>query len=272
LEIEGVNILNKMKKNTIRKRRSVRKKKSILENNIFSGFLFLIILISLSAYFFIFFPFFQIESITIEETEGLNRDSLEEYIKKNITQNISLFTTKSIFLISPEKIEEGILKETLTVEDIKIRRSFPATLVVETSEREPIMYWCKDKSKESCFYVGKVGFVFKRAEVLEKDFLIFTTYYTLPKDKKITNAKMIENFFLIKKELNGAGLKIDYIKISSPTKIKVSLLNGFELYLLREDIDGNLSKLKAFLKKEEVKLDEKLEYIDLRFEDRIFYK
>ncbi len=261
-----------MRKKQLRKRRSIRRKRSITENSIFSGFIFSIIVIALATYFFVFFPLFQVELIAIEETEGLNRESLEDYINSSIENRIYIFTTRSIFFVSPKKIEEKILEETLTVENIEIKKAFPATLVVETREREPVIYWCRDKEKESCFYTDKRGVVFKEAENLKRDFLFFTTYYNLPKNKKIADGKMIEIFFLIEKELKALNLQIDYIKISSPTKIKISLLNGFEIYLLREEVDSNLTKLKAFLDKKEIELDERLEYIDLRFEDRIYHK
>ncbi|MEK7558258.1 MAG: hypothetical protein AAB507_00300 [Patescibacteria group bacterium] len=165
----------------------------------------------------------------------------------------------------------------------------PRTIVVRIKERTPSYLWCgesktatKEKTPE-CYFVDDGGFVFDRAPTFSEN--VFIVFYG-----KIINGEnnLIGSMFLPKDDFSSLS-KFIY-RTSSLGLISASLIKkddgdyelllvpaGKILFSLKNGTEKNISNLESALGTDPLKTNlatkrGALEYIDLRFGNKIFFK
>lgn len=242
----------------------------------------LILTISTISYFTFFYSKFQVSSIVILGNNKVEKEDIEKIAKDNINKkflklgNWSLIS-KSIFLANSKTITDDILNKIPQIEIVKASKKFPSTIQLEVKEREPSAVFC-NSSEEECFYLDKNGIAFER---------IWGNAYgdiTLVKnfeDKKISfgetviEENIIRLILKIKSDLdNKFGIKATKSIISNPSRLDVYTSENWQIYFsLDSDTDLEVAKMNILLK-DEISKDQRktLQYIDLRFKDRAYYK
>lgn len=238
------------------------------------GMLLLICLFLILIYILFFSPLFKIRAI---EVLG-NKEVKTEEIKNN-------FSYKNIFLFTEKKIKDDLVKKFPKISDLEVRKNLIKRVVnLIIKERERLGIICQSKIIEekeqmkNCFYIDKNGFIFEDAPQTSGSLIILIKDYS-QRDfylgKNIFEKRIMEFISKIKENLFlETGVRVsDFSILSWPAKeLKIMTNEGwYIIFDLERDAKSQLLGLKAALE-EKIKNRESLEYVDLRIENRIYYK
>ncbi len=247
----------------------VKKRRAILKNRNFWLLLGIIFIISGSLYLVLFSSAFKVKKITIiGQTNYASRLEIETEIYKKIFKPDLFYLSSNIFLLKESLFKENILKDFLSLKDLKMKKKMPDGLVFEIIERKPISNYCPE---EKCFLVDDEGYIFAESDRS----LVFL--------ESGDNKKGIGDFCLDKnlwkKAQNIMANLKEELKIKSnrvsifPLRIEIQTdQNWILIFSPQKDEDRQLQELKIILGKQITEENQnQIEYIDLRY-DKVFYK
>lgn len=262
-------------RSTYSKIKVAKKKKS---NSVFLVWLIVIAIILLgSVIALLFLPFWQINKI---EAAGTEKISASEFIDA-AEHFLSGFWLKKIpknnyFLISSDKLAIKFEEKFPGLKEIKILKKFPSSLAVEARDREKMMIYC---GKIDCFYLDETGVIFEDAPEIYgglKAVLKDNSDREIKKGEKAIEPKLV-NFVVQTQKLMNDKININLVnfEISKYSSSDISAVTPEEWKIL---LDSNLDLTEQVLSLKKI-LEEKikdqrtmLEYIDLRIENRVYYK
>lgn len=252
----------------------IKKKKSILRNRFFWLGILTFVIFGSILYFLFFSQFFQIKEIIISGNEKALKENIREVAEGGIERKIIFISSKSIFLVDFNKIKQSVLNNFPHIAEIEITRRFPEALNLIVKERLGIAKFCQG---EKCFLLDKEGVIFE--EISENDLNLpkiqppnFQNELAL--GKEVIEKELLSNILVIFSKLADLKISSKECLIVSDERINVKTLEGWEIYFNpKKNIDWQLTKLRAVLEKYlPPEKRENLEYIELRFGDRAFYK
>ena len=248
--------------------------------------LFFLILFSVGAvsYTVFFNSFFQIKEIRVSGNQKIQTEDIKNFLDQKISQRFLFFPTKSIFLINSNKVNNDFRENFPQAKEVKIKIKLPDILIAQVKERIEIGIWCQNLKflddeesliiqDEKCFLIDGAGVIFEVLDLgKEKESYNLKIKSQEEKNREfgeqVVENKQMTSILKIQESLKN-DLKIDTQEfiLQGPDRINTKTREGWEIYFnLKEDLDWQLTKLKAALEKEVPK--EKrgdLEYIDLRF-------
>lgn len=241
--------------------------------------LFVLMLVAAGlVYGLVYAPIFKIEKIAVSGTRDPDLINRLQMITLDETRGHSyvIWPRNNILFLNKEKLKARINLE-LVLDRLEIDRQLLHTLKIEVEEKIPVLLW---QEKEDLYYIDRSGLVMgavSRDEVA----------YDLPLVGRPTSSLVILNEQLLD------GGDIEFIRqVLAETaeifsewtveRVTVERVSNDELYfyssqgwyyiLAREtDIERDLTNLDRLIK-QEIGQTDKLEYVDLRLPDRIFYK
>lgn len=234
--------------------------------------LFLVWLIFLS-------PVFQIKQVEFQGLEQLKNEELLSDLKQvslEISQKSFLFHLshfENTLFWQTNKIVNTLPQKSILISQISssvnlLRR----TLEITIQERKGEVVWCQ-KSSGDCFWIDKSGIAFQKAPFAEGSMFIRVDDLTdraLAIGKAVLEKDLIENFFAVKNFLSNLDIGYYSFNFSKPEnqEIEAALADGPKIYFgLRFKPDEFLKPLL------ELKNNfSKIQYIDLRVKNRIYYK
>ena len=255
-------------------------------------FIIILLLILILAYVVLLSPLFKIRAV---EVSG-NKEVKTEEIQSN-------FDYRNIFLFTEDKIENDLLRKFPKISDIEIKKNLIKRIVELTvKERERLGIICQisqiseqqipghtaeqalnneqisEEKIEECFYIDREGFIFEDAPQTSGSLVLLIKDYS-QRDfylgKQVFEQGIVNFISQIKQSLfSETGIKIlDFTISSFPYKdLKVMTSEGwYIIFDLERDVESQLLALKAALE-EKIKDRQGLEYMDLRIENRIYYK
>lgn len=273
-------------KGSARRRHKIKIKKSIFKKPFFWRIILIFVLVTTGIYFLVFFEKFQISKIIISGNEKVQTENLQKLILQKIEINfwfgVPIGDSRSIFLISPNKIKKNILEQYPNIGSVTIKRELPDTLIINIEERKPFAVFCNDSD---CFFIDINGVVFEKTLSQANNFLIVRQNIVrqtggggdekLVLGEEVISKEIIEKIAKIKKGTEERSqVNIKEAKIVSEERLDIKTSEGWEIYFnLTVDIDLQVEKLNLLLEKE---IPEEgrvgLQYIDLRFGNRAYYK
>jgi len=268
-----------------RKPYRVRRKKSVFKNRFFWLGILVVMIIGTIVYFVTFASFFQIKEIRISGNEKVQKESLENFIWGNVSKRMLIFKTKSILLVNLQEVEKNLLERFPKVSKIYLKRNLPDIIAVNIQERKPLFLLCKNS--DVCFYLDEEGVIFdyikngipngvdetnKAEESLIK--IRDERHQEVKLGEKVIEDDLLKNIKeIILKLKDGTEIFTKEI-ILSEKKIALKTVQNWEIYFNPEgDILNQVQNL-TLVFKEEIPLEnrENLEYVDLRFGNRVYYK
>ena len=284
-------------KHKYKKSYRTKKKKSIFRifrsKFFWLGFLILMLLGGI-FYFFLFSSFFQIKGIEISNNQKVTAKEIENIINQEVNKKIFFVIPKNILLINFKNIDQAILEKFLVIDKVILNRKFPDIIIANIEERTSVGVWCKpivdfqegdsdEENKEKvvlvrnsdCFNLDNKGVIFEQGREETAELVIKS-------EKEIfLGEKVIEEDYLgiileIKETLKGDS-QIDIKEFFIPNeeeKLIVKTFGNWEVYFNpAENISDQIFNLKLVLK-EKIPLEKtgNLEYIDLRFGSRVYFK
>jgi len=241
-------------------------------------FLMCLIFLIVLVYIFLFSPLFKIKAV---EVFG-NREVSSEEVKNS-------FNYGNIFLTTESKVRDDLIKIIPKISDLEISKNLikrSVKLTIEERERLGITCQISEQGTENneqvgdCFYIDKKGVIFEDAPQTSGSLILLIKDYSQREfylGKKIFEQRIVDFISQARQGLSSEiGLiALDFNVLSFPPKdLKVMTSEGwYIIFDLEGDIKNQLRSIGAALN-EKIKEEERknLEYIDLRIENRIYYK
>lgn len=278
----------KPKSKIIRKKRDTQKKVSKKAENsrTWKEWVFIvvfIIFILVTLYVFLCSHLTKLQYFEIEGSERVNKNEIIYTIESTLGSSFFTYIKKdNYFIASKKNIINNILKDK-RIKNVSIEKKFPQTLIVTIEEYEIIPIWCIN-DKSDCFIIEN-EIAKKRVNLTDDIIQLNKTFIITGEDKKnIEEGEMvISNENLEKIKILGEELvyvldttiKQPYV-IASRGSNEVRFVTDEGWYIaidLTHDLDEILNIARLFTKNVELpSARNDLEYIDMRFPEKIFYK
>ncbi len=243
------------------KKRYRKKKKKSPFPYIFGALLF-ILSFSFFFYIFVFSSLFFLRGIEVEGGD----EKVEEFVKGYIEKDILTKKSESVFILNLSDLEKEILKRFPGTRKVSAKLTPSLALSLDIEKREPFLTFCQSSL---CFSVDKSGVVFELIEDPGKRIVFKDSFKETALGKKVIEEELSRFINKLIKELEA-----EEVVIESPRKVAVRLEEGWSLYFnpqkeAKEQVENMKIVLEEKISEEERK---ELEYMDLRFKDRVYYK
>lgn len=245
----------------------------------------ILVLLSALGYFIFFSPYFNIKKVEISGLEKINYDQMRATVDNQIAgRRFFIFSQNNIFIFNEEVLKDN-LNNKYSLEFLKIEKSLPGIIKISLEEKKPALVW---KTAEHFYLVDWDGAIIREiteTEVSEylgnqgeaKMAQIFDDSNTsvVIKDEILAPGAIravndLQNNLSRATDLNILNLAMIN---HSDSAIRVITSEGWTAYFsLINDLNAQIAKLNAFMKEKSIEERKILEYIDLRFEDRVYYK
>ncbi|MBI2624926.1 MAG: FtsQ-type POTRA domain-containing protein [Candidatus Nealsonbacteria bacterium] len=263
------------KNQVLRRPHRFKRKKPILRNRWFLIALSFIVAAVLFIYFFSFSGLFQIKKIVVSGENNVSEEEIGFTIRESIGKRILFWETNSIFWISPKYIERAILDKFPQIADVKIKRVFPDGLIFTIEERQALALYSRNGN--DFFLVDKTGIVYEEVFAAKNSLFVIldkANKEAVAAGKEAMAAELFLKIWQLKEKIENLGLLLKGVEVLSEERIAFKTSEDWEVYLDRkENLDWQIEKLKLVLEKQiPAKTLQELEYIDLRFGDKAYYR
>ena len=229
-----------------------------------------VLIVVVGAWSFFWLPYFRISNVEINDPL-VNKREVEEKLGLSLSSLTQFFLPKNNFFLFPSKIaEEVILESGLGVAEVE--KKFPNKISIDFKEVKPKFLYCLS---EECFYLDKNGILYETAPFFSDSPLPILEFVEKQKKIKLGEALLPKNeieFFLnFIEEIKQQNLYIKKIELEND--IKLAINEGWKLMLVfGEKNYKNITEKLFLLFERKIKDRSRLEYIDMRFENKAFYK
>jgi hypothetical protein len=234
-------------------------------------------------YAFITSPIFHIQNVQISGVTPQRESLIKGYINDQSRHKAFGFLPQSHLLFFNEDDLNNSLQSVGTFENIEVTKNPPDTLVVKLTEKTHYFIW---QSQGVNYYVDFDGKVFKQLEVANENDLKLTASINQPAvlllaDKSFAVGDVVlkpsEASFLIelnRQLFNQDDFRVKYYVIPylASSDVYVITQAGWEIrFKMSKDLQRQLHSLSVVLQ-DKITDKTKLNYIDVRIEDKIFYR
>lgn len=254
-------------------------------------FIFIYLLFLGTSWLVLKSPFFRLKKIEIIGNERVSNDEILTLLRAKIVNREppkALLGFNNI-LIWPERLAAGDLMFLPGLKSLEIEKNYrERSAVVKVVERIPYGIWClqvqtnEDRAQtaavatsDGCWWFDDGGVILKRAAVVSGGLITAVSDYSqnsLGLNSKILPKEFVSSLFSIFKVLQGSGLNIKEIKLNdlSLQELEILTYDGPKLYFsLRFPADKDVEVIQNFMAKPGFS---KLQYLDFRVENRVYYK
>ena len=236
--------------------------------------------------------YISIKNIEVAGNKVVESKSIQRVAEVQIAgKYLWLFSRKNVLLYPKKKIESALASDFKRLTDIELKIKDSNVLEISVSERTPVFSWCgtelpADVQVEKCYFLDNEGYIFDEAPYFSGQvyFKFYGPYEGDAPAGSYFRKEKFKHLVEFKEALDTFGLKPKALFIDDAGSAKVLLPKGKSAYkdpeiLFKIDTDlGNIAEnLKAALDAEPLKSKIKnfystLLYIDLRFDNKVYYK
>lgn len=247
-------------------------------------------------------PRVTISTIKIDGNRVVSASKIEELVIKKIQgRYVYLFKKSNVFIYPKNKIIKDLKNEFARIKDVEISTNQFTNLSIKVSERVGLYLWCgeqineEDTLNEDCYFINDEGYIFDKAPFFSGN--IYFKFYSPLNDKErepLGNSSLdpetIKDIFAFSDALEEMSFSVAMIDMNDASEYKLYLKRNSSRY----DEAGSI-KLPQIIFKKEDKLEEilnnfsssmkqekfteevvgrysSLEYIDLRYKNKVLYK
>jgi cell division septal protein FtsQ len=264
-------------KHKVQSLKKLRPKTPFFKKPIFWIVFCVVLICFLLFYVFVASGTFEIKNIIVLGNQKIKTQEINIISEKNINKKIlSFLNSKSIFLADTNSITKTIESKYPEIETVSVEKKLPNTLTIKIKERKAVAVFCQ--IEKDCYSIDLNGVIFDpknnlpenmpviRQDVLGKYFLTGEQAVD-----KISIATLFKTETVLK---NDFQINIKDALITNPLRLNLTTNENWQIYFdLGSDTNFQINKLNLLLKNEISEQSRKsLQYIDLRFKDRAYYK
>ena len=225
-----------------------------------------------------FMPRYNVQSVVVSGTSRIAAPEIEVYAYNYMHQsNRVLFSSSNIFIYHPSRVRDALLAQFPAIKSARVGRSSPLSTTVEIAleEREAYALWCKSVSR--CFDMDKDGFVFAQSGGSHSSPYVFyggiSDASSAPIGSHFAEGHF-EGLLTFLESLAHEGFTPEGARVENERDMTIQLKNSFYLKAsFGESAQDLVKNLQLVLASDTLKDKHgQIEYIDLRFGDRVYYK
>ncbi len=227
----------------------------------------------------------RIKEIAVSGNTTVSEEDVRNYIEQQIDGSyVRIFSRANVFLFQPRVIEEDMRAAFKKIKNVEISRDGLQSIVVRISERKPLYVWCDERAEETdaCYFLDINGYAFAPAPYFSGD-----VYFEFHKSFGESGASPIGTYIFPEAEfkplisfrnaLREADLFVRSFEMTEADDYAFVLAEGTKIFFHpRQDFDILVHNLTATFGTEQFTQKRKagffLEYIDLRFENKVYYR
>ncbi len=237
--------------------------------------------------------FLSINKVEITGNDIVAKEDLREIIDKNLEGNYFWLFSKNNILISPRHIiKTKITGDFPRIREVNLNLDLPRTLNINITERNPYILWCSGVATTTeCYFADEEGYIFERASGFSEN--TFFKYYidlselkpgdgfiprkpNSPVRQVILGGEEFKEVADFVKFIEGLNLE-PYKFVAEKEKNEIYFGSGKSKIIFdkNQDVKEVMNNLQSVLNMEDfedIENFKKLEYIDLRFGNKVFYK
>ena len=228
--------------------------------------------------------------VYLSSIPGINIQKIKVLGDKNLAWNVQKLIHEEIFkddylflpgnnalLLNKSRLSTAVLFSYPQIKDLNFKKTRLDELNLELKVRQPFFLFCKKNGE--CFLADKEGFIYARDDKAKNSLTKVYSYRLdkssdlIIKDLPLRASLPSEDFSLlikIKEILRKNNLRVKEIYFNADGQIKI-VLDNFYIKAHKKDL-AELKNMTYLIKNLNEKEIEELDYVDLRFKDRIYYK
>jgi cell division septal protein FtsQ len=263
-----------MTKSVLASSRRLRRKRILLR--VF--FIFLLCLFLCVGFIAALFSFekLQIKTITVKGMSALAAREVKVEVEKVISEKfLAIIPRNRIFWLPNELIKTRLLDRFERVKHVDIEKKGTSEILIKLIERKPAALLCRQENHR-CFYLDETGFIFEEAPWFSSG--VFVKFFdqrqnTPDRGEFLLIPPAFEEFFKFQSRLDNIS-KVREVYLGEEGFCKIYFSDAWHIILDRDDdLDIIYANFELFFR--EVLKDYEpgdLDYIDLRFGNKIYYK
>jgi cell division septal protein FtsQ len=225
-----------------------------------------------------YLPQFSVGEITVVGAQDVSPQLVQGYVETILEDGSHHFLSRqNIFLYPRAVIERDVVAFFPRISSATISRAslFSRDLTVSVSERQAFALWCDGSAQ--CYEMDKGGFVFAQSAATSS-----STEYVFQGGIATSSSPIGQSFVTahlpgivaLLTELGQSGFTPQGASVESDEDFSVPLREGFALKAsFGESADTLVKNLQLVLSSDALQgKEQELEYVDLRFGDRVYYK
>ena len=235
-------------------------------------------------------PQLQVETIEVEGVDAKTALEIRAFAVHALAGTLgSVVPRRMFFAIRSTRLAERITHEFPKLKEVQVRKRFPDSLAIQASERELFAILCNDKERDTfavrhasapvkCAYLDADGIAYSAAPVFAGRLIlkIRTDFEDIGIGREALTPPLIKKFGFITSALAlRMGIAIESIELSErvPSEFRVAAADGLHLFFRVEDEYENVLRVLGRVLEDEIgDRRESVDYIDLRFGNKVFYK
>jgi cell division septal protein FtsQ len=222
-----------------------------------------------------FSPFLVISQVKVTGAAEQRVEAIEQSVWTQISERRFWFLSQSHVLLFDSESFRNMLLENYVLNDVQIKKKIPKKLEVIVIEKIPVAVWFEG---DSYFVIDDQGWVIDTVSGPGEGLAtIYNNGQPKLNNKRLEGQEsLIKASIELQASLNGrfSYLKPDQITSTHERNtVTVVLKQGTLIYFaIDESISSQLDRLDALVKSELKNKFSQVDYIDLRFGDKVYYK
>lgn len=235
---------------------------------------------------------FRISRVAVRGNALIPSGAVDEKTKELLTgEYLGFFPKNNTFFIRKEKLSSALKEYFPTIESLTLAKVSFTLLSIEIRERSPYALWCGDLLIEEkllpqpCYFLDKEGFIFTEAPDFSSG--VYLTFKgRLSSDRAEGNfflpPERFKEFVFFIQALKSLELKVQEVSFEygagNTEDYILSLAGGAQLLISgSQSLESTLLNISAFfndpgLAASNSEFFERVDYVDFRFGNKVYYK
>lgn len=216
---------------------------------------------------------FKIKTVSVNGAQLINQSELEQIINQELNSwRWLILPQKNLLFMSRTKIIEAISQK-YGLDNIEIKRGWQKITI---NIKEKINYLIVS-GQDKLFFADKQGMIIREIPPDETDkYLNQFPRLNLTKEIKINeeavSAPLVDFIMNLDAKIKALGLAVENYESGGQTEITLVTKAGWRAHFdINNDLSTSIENMQMVLNNK-IKEQNKIEYIDLRFGDKIYYK
>lgn len=246
-------------------------------------YLLLLLFLGITIYILIFSAFMRVENCVLSGTDELPHGDVLKKAKGSLKGKFLGFIPRNnFFMASGKKISRELTAEFKKIKSVEVKKIFPQSVIINITERKSLIVWC---SGGPCYILDEQGYAYTSTdldspEVVQNNLIKITDTGARPVilGEKVLSKEHIRHLVDLREEIEKSPVVEITSEWTTPSavagELEILTQEGWKIFFSAKITPGKATRtLKAFLEEEmDSEKRGKLEYVDLRVENKVYYK
>ncbi|MCW9054685.1 MAG: FtsQ-type POTRA domain-containing protein [Candidatus Pacebacteria bacterium] len=264
----------------VRSEKLVRRRRQVILARLGVTILMVLILVG-GASWLLHNPAITLTDVVIQGNHVVSDEEILRVVDKTLAGSYLLIFPRRSSLVYPEReLSQRLLEDLPRIKSVELVRVDPHTLSIEVREQQPSVLWCRESAEgalDECYFVNEDGFVYAPAPNFTGN-VFFRFYGDIVADNPVGEHVWGSDFdrvMLLIGSLGDLNMVPVALRPLDRSDVRLEMEDGSAILFGRKQRPSEvIDNLNAVLGSEtfEGVLGEDIDYIDLRFGNKVYFK